>query len=69
MTRREAETRLLDEVRTEAEAALSMHWTFEDAEMYLEVEWPEQTDRYLWSSEDGRYVYSVETSEDEAISA
>jgi hypothetical protein len=61
--------KLLDEVRSEAEAALTMYWTLGDAEMYLVVEWPEKTDRYLWSAEDGRYVYPLESSEDEERSA
>lgn len=58
--------RLLDDVRAEARStAESMVWSFEDDQMFLEIEWVEhgvyRFDKYLSSSEDMRYVHLVES--------
>ena len=59
--------RLLEDVRNEARpTAESMVWSFEDDQMFLEIEWLEdgeyRYDKYLSSNVDMRYVHLVESS-------
>jgi hypothetical protein len=59
--------RLLEDVRNEARStAESMVWSFEDDQMFLEIEWVEDGEyrfyKYLSSNVDMRYVHLVESS-------
>jgi hypothetical protein len=68
--------RLLDDVRAEVKpTAESVVWRFSEAgdEMFLDIEWTSggelKFDTYLSSNVDMRYVYLVESSADEEMTA
>jgi hypothetical protein len=68
--------RLLDDVRAEVKpTAESMVWRFSEAgdEMFLDIKWTgdgePRFDTYLSSNVDMRYVYLVESSADEEMTA
>ena len=70
--RQSGPARLLDDVRAEARStAESMVWSFEDDQMFLEIEWVEdgeyRFDRYHSSNVDMRYVHLVESLAEEEL--